>query len=205
MNHLSLTIPKNLALILVSCLILLSCTAADTSSESNSAEIVATPSPTNSEEGGSVVENTETVENNTNSTSKTAEAKPKVKDDGNADSEVEKNSKVTQPADPVVGAYLTLENYQKSKESYVNSKVVLFFNAAWCSTCKKARDNFQASLNQIPADLTIVVVDFDNSTELRRAYGVTVQHTFVQIDQNQNLVKKWSGSITINELVNQTL
>jgi hypothetical protein len=81
--------------------------------------------------------------------------------------------------------------------------VVLFFNAAWCSTCKVARDNFEASLDQIPVDLTIVVVDFDTATELRKLYGVTVQHTFVQIDASGQAIGKWSGSTSIDEIVEQ--
>jgi thiol-disulfide isomerase/thioredoxin len=83
--------------------------------------------------------------------------------------------------------------------------VVLFFNAAWCSTCKIARDNFEASLDQIPSDLTVVVVDFDDSSELRKKYGVTLQHTFVQIDGMGEMVKKWSGSTSIEQIVNQTI
>jgi hypothetical protein len=60
-------------------------------------------------------------------------------------------------------------------------------------------------LDQIPSDLTIVVVDFDNATELRKLYGVTVQHTFVQIDASGEAIGKWSGSTTINEIVDQLI
>jgi len=86
---------------------------------------------------------------------------------------------------------------------YENSDVILFFNASWFSTCKVARENFEASLDQIPADLTIVVVDFDNSDDIRKLYGVTLQRTFVQIDSNGDALKKWSGSTTISDLVKQ--
>jgi hypothetical protein len=66
-----------------------------------------------------------------------------------------------------------------------------------------ARDNFEASVDQIPVDLTIVVVDFDTATDLRKLYGVTVQHTFVQIDDSGEAIGKWSGSTSINEIVEQ--
>jgi hypothetical protein len=56
-------------------------------------------------------------------------------------------------------------------------------------------------LDQIPSDLTIVVVDFDNSDDLRKKYGITVQHTFVQIDATGESLKKWSGSTTIDQIV----
>jgi hypothetical protein len=51
--------------------------------------------------------------------------------------------------------------------------------------------------------LTIVVVDFDTAMELRKLYGVTVQHTFVQIDASGEAITKWSGSTTIDEIVEQ--
>ena len=103
------------------------------------------------------------------------------------------------------GAYITLAEYQASKDSYAASKVVLFFNATWCSTCKKARNNLEADLTAIPADLAIVLVDFDSETELKRQYGITVQHTFVQIDATGNELAKWSGSVTAQEIAENTV
>lgn len=104
-----------------------------------------------------------------------------------------------------VGRYLSLEDFQASSGQFAESKVVYFFNAAWCSTCKVARDNFEATLDEIPADLTVVVVDFDNSSELRKKYGVTIQHTYVQIDSQGELVNKWSGSTSFDQIFEQTL
>jgi thiol-disulfide isomerase/thioredoxin len=111
----------------------------------------------------------------------------------------------TQNGEVGQGSYISYESYESTSDLYENSEVILFFNASWCSTCKVARDNFEASLDQIPADLAIVVVDFDNSDDLRKRYGVTLQHTFVQIDSNGDALKKWSGSTTISELVKQTV
>jgi thioredoxin-related protein len=34
-------------------------------------------------------------------------------------------------------------------------------------------------------------VDFDNSTELRKKYGVTDKHTFVQVDKQGNKISMW--------------
>lgn len=101
------------------------------------------------------------------------------------------------------GQYMNYGTYETSADEFSESNVVLFFNAAWCSTCKVARDNFESSLDQIPIDLTIVVVDFDSAAELRKQYGVTVQHTFVQIDASGEALAKWSGSTTIDEVVEQ--
>jgi thiol-disulfide isomerase/thioredoxin len=103
------------------------------------------------------------------------------------------------------GAYISFADYQASQDSYAQSKVVLFFNATWCSTCKNARENLEADLSAIPADLAIVLVDFDSETDLKRQYGITVQHTFVQIDAAGNELAKWSGSLTAQEIVENTI
>jgi thiol-disulfide isomerase/thioredoxin len=109
----------------------------------------------------------------------------------------------TEDASESAGNYITFGTYETSSADFSDTNVVLFFNAAWCSTCKVARDNFEASVDQIPVDLTIVVVDFDTAIDLRKLYGVTVQHTFVQIDASGKAIGKWSGSTSINEIVEQ--
>lgn len=119
--------------------------------------------------------------------------------------EIEKNSPSPDNEVTTQGEYISYQSYVEAPEQYTNSRVVFFFNASWCSTCKVARDNFESSLDEIPSDMTIVVVDFDNSNELRKKYGVTYQHTFVHIDSKGDAIKKWSGTTTIAALVDQTV
>ncbi len=82
-------------------------------------------------------------------------------------------------------------------------KVILFFKAGWCGTCATVDKDIRANLGNIPKDVTILKVDYDSSTELKQKYGVTYQHTFVQVDVGGNQLKKWSGSPTLAELVKQ--
>jgi hypothetical protein len=96
--------------------------------------------------------------------------------------------------------YISYETYSSSPEKYSASNVVLFYNAYWCSTCKAARDGFEAGLSDIPEDLTIVLVDFDQNTEMRKKHDVIVQHTFVQIDSTGNELQRWYGSTTVAEI-----
>lgn len=103
------------------------------------------------------------------------------------------------------GSYITLAEYDADRGAYAPTDVVLFFNAEWCSTCKVARDNIESDLAGIPSDLTIVVVDFDTANDLRQQYGVTVQHTFVQVDSDGNELAKWSGSVTADEIAQNTV
>lgn len=79
--------------------------------------------------------------------------------------------------------------------------VVLFFRASWCPTCKAVDADIKANLSKIPGSLAILDVNYDNSTALKQKYGVTYQHTFVQVDAQGNLIKKWSGSPTLSALV----
>lgn len=120
-----------------------------------------------------------------------------------APAESEQPSSEAAPSGP--GAYITLADYDADKSAYASTDVVLFFNAVWCSTCREARDNIEADLAGIPSDLTIVVVDFDTATDLRQKYGVTVQHTFVQIDAEGTELAKWSGSVTADEIAQNTV
>ncbi|MCA9307904.1 thioredoxin family protein [candidate division WWE3 bacterium] len=72
-------------------------------------------------------------------------------------------------------------------------KVVLFFHAPWCPTCKSFDKELSENLNQLPEDVVVVKTDYDTNTELKKQYGVTYQHTFVQLDQDKNSLNKWSG------------
>ena len=76
--------------------------------------------------------------------------------------------------------------------------VVLFFNASWCPTCQAAVKNFKAS--SVPDGLTLLSIDYDKYADLKKKYGVTYQHTFVQVDKNGNQIKKWSGSTSFSEI-----
>ena len=96
--------------------------------------------------------------------------------------------------------YISYETYSAAPEKYSASNVVLFYNAYWCSTCKAARDGFEAGLSEMPEDLTIVLVDFDENTEMRKKHDVIVQHTFVQIDSMGNELQRWYGSTTVAEI-----
>ncbi len=81
--------------------------------------------------------------------------------------------------------------------------VVLFFRAKWCPTCQQVDVDIRQKLSQIPAGVTILDVDYDNSRDLQKKYGVTYQHTFVQVDASGTMIKKWSGSPTLADVVKQ--
>lgn len=97
------------------------------------------------------------------------------------------------------GAY---EAYAPEKLAMAESgKVVLFFRASWCPTCRALDADIKESMADIPAGVTILDVDYDKETELKKKYGVTMQHTLVQVDKNGNQIAKWTGSSSLEELV----
>ena len=49
-------------------------------------------------------------------------------------------------------------------------KVVLFFHAPWCPTCKALDSAIRSELTSIPADTLIVKVDYDTSEMLKKKY-----------------------------------
>lgn len=100
---------------------------------------------------------------------------------------------------PTGGVY---EVYAPEKVALAeDGPVVLYFRASWCPTCQAADRDIRASLADIPAGVTILDVDYDNSAELKKKYGVTYQHTFVQVDAAGVQIKKWSGSRTLEDIL----
>jgi thiol-disulfide isomerase/thioredoxin len=81
--------------------------------------------------------------------------------------------------------------------------VVLFFRASWCPTCRALDANIRSNLGGIPDGVTILDVDYDTATELKQKYGVTYQHTLVQVDAEGNMIARWTGSPTLATLLAQ--
>ncbi len=83
-----------------------------------------------------------------------------------------------------------------------NNRRVLYFYASWCPTCKPADADLEANKDRIPNDVTVIRVNYNDpetdqeEKELAKKYGITYQHTFVQIDSQGNEVTKWNGGKT---------
>lgn len=117
--------------------------------------------------------------------------------------EMEKDDTEMQEDSMSTGEY---SDYSEAKLANADSgDVVLFFKASWCPTCKTLDDNINTSLNDIPEDLTILKVDYDTELALKQKYGVTYQHTLVQVDSQGELLKKWSGSYSIDDISSQVI
>lgn len=94
--------------------------------------------------------------------------------------------------------------YDRAKLAFAKEgKVVLFFRASWCPTCRALDADIKANLSQIPKNVLILDVDYDKSAELKKEYGVTYQHTLVQVDADGKMLAKWSGSEGLTALLAQ--
>ena len=113
------------------------------------------------------------------------------------------NSPTPAPDGAAAGAYLSKADYAEQAGSRAGTKVVYFFHAPWCPTCRATEKAI--GRDGIPAGLTLVKVDFDTENDLRKKYGVTTQHTFVQVDPSGDELTKWTGSISGAEILAQTV
>lgn len=100
-----------------------------------------------------------------------------------------------------VGSY---ETYSADKIAQAeNGDVVLFFHASWCPSCRGLNSNIEKNIKSIPQGVSILKTDYDKETELKKKYGVTYQHTLVQVDKDGNMIKKWSGGGSLEGLLSQ--
>ncbi len=105
--------------------------------------------------------------------------------------------------EPVSGSY---QDYTPAQLAAAKTgKVILFFKASWCPTCKAVDADIMKNLGEIPGSVRILKVDYDNSAELKTKYGVTYQHTFVQVDADGKQLKKWNGSPTLSALLSEVI
>lgn len=98
------------------------------------------------------------------------------------------------------GIYLP---YTPTAVAQAKGNVVLFFYANWCPTCVATEKDIKANLTSIPKDLTILRVNFDEATDLKKLYGVVDRHTFVQVDNSGKKIKLWRGGNTLQDVISQ--
>lgn len=85
-------------------------------------------------------------------------------------------------------------NYDASKVANAEfGKVILFFHASWCPSCKGLDTDIKNNVKNIPVDTLIMKVDFDSNPDLKSKYKVNSQHTLVQVSSNGDLIKSNPG------------
>jgi thioredoxin 1 len=118
--------------------------------------------------------------------------------DGDKMANGEKMDAMVSATDP--GQYLDYADYKGKEANFKATKVVFFFHAPWCPSCKATEKDILENKSKLPAGLTIVKVDYDSTTDLKRKYGVTAQHTFVKVDAQGNELKQWAGTLSASDI-----
>jgi len=108
---------------------------------------------------------------------------------------IEKPEKVMETED--LGQYV---EYSKSRlENAKEEFLVLFFHANWCPTCKAFEEKVLSE--EIPENIKILKVDFDTNGELRKKYNILTQTSFVLVDNDGELKKRWVWGQAIDDVV----
>ena len=127
---------------------------------------------------------------------------------GRMDKNVQKVVEHTAPSMPKTTVHATapqkgaLKQYTAPTDlANLSGTNILFFKASWCFTCTTLYNALVKEKDSIPAGVTIWVVDYDNNEALRKKYGVTSQHTLVQIDTQGNKINLWRGGYSVADVM----
>ncbi|WP_137844015.1 thioredoxin family protein [Microbacterium sp. 2FI] len=92
-------------------------------------------------------------------------------------------TETAEPMAPAEGAYV---DYEDGIIAETAGPKALFFHATWCPKCRALDDELRA--DGAPDGLTVFKVDFDDRTDLRQQYGVTLQTTIVFVDDDGEMI-----------------
>lgn len=90
-------------------------------------------------------------------------------------------------SDQSTGSYVIYSD--ENLKQYSSTTRLLFFHAPWCPQCRELDASITAS--SLPANTTILKVDYDTNQALRQKYGVTLQTTVVKIDADEEKVESY--------------
>jgi hypothetical protein len=101
-----------------------------------------------------------------------------------------------------VGEY-TKYSVAKLAKASNGGHVILFFNSASCSSCSILHNRLQRSSDAIPANITILEVDYDTAAELNTKYNIKAPHFLVEVDSNGEFLKYWEGSASLDQVIRE--
>lgn len=122
-----------------------------------------------------------------------------------------KDDSIMEDNDPVIKDEKTIATEGGEYRDYDSSllsradggRVVLFFHAGWCPTCKVLEADIIRNENAIPDDLTILKINYDEADDLKDKYDIFIQHTLVQVDSSGNMISQWTGGNDLDYLVSK--
>jgi len=122
----------------------------------------------------------------------------------NDDKKIVMDDKKEMSSDHDSGKAMMTKNYvDYSPEALAEAEwnIVLFFHADWCPSCVAIEKEINKS--GLPSDLTVLNVNYDDSDDLKKKYSVLTQTTFVQVDNEWNMIKKWVWARNVDAIVSK--
>lgn len=87
---------------------------------------------------------------------------------------------------PAAGAYV---DYNDQVLAETQGRRWLFFHAGWCPQCRALETDIKEQ--GVPDGVTIFKVNYDTAADLKKKYSVTLQTTFVEVDESGNEIQKF--------------
>lgn len=115
------------------------------------------------------------------------------------DTETGSETDTTTPATSEPGVYREYDPQLVAQSEAEH--IVLFFHADWCPSCRALEQDILKNGSEIPPDVAIYKVDYDTETELKQRYGITVQHSLVEIDAQGNAEGRVTHPPTLDALL----
>jgi thiol-disulfide isomerase/thioredoxin len=97
-----------------------------------------------------------------------------------------------------VSGYADYDPAKLSNAQY--GKVILFFHASWCPSCRGLENDIKRNVSSIPENMLILKVDYDSNQDLRKKYQIASQHTLVQVDASGQKIETNQGLYQLNTL-----
>lgn len=88
---------------------------------------------------------------------------------------------------------VVFEDLDQVRALAAKGPTVIYFHAHWCPTCQATMTSFQARWPEVRPGLTLVIADYDKDLDIKSAYGVTYQNTFVQVNTDGSKLQIWNG------------
>lgn len=78
-----------------------------------------------------------------------------------------------------VGTYIKYDAEKIAQSSA--DHIFLFFHAIWCPSCRALDADIVKNSSTIPSGVEIYKTDYDTAIALKKQYGITMQHSLIEI------------------------
>lgn len=115
-------------------------------------------------------------------------------DSHSAGSENEEATANSVDSETLNARYIDYSDEELTSATAEDGRAVLFFAALdWCTSCQAADRDFKANFDEVPTDVSILKVDYDNDSAMKRKYNIVGQDTFIQVEGDGTEIVRWNS------------